>query len=196
MAGTRQDKVFIPLGASNHAARKRSWHDYYATDPAATEMLLDMESFAPLVWEPACGEGHISKVLERRGYRTVSTDLVYRGYGCPEPVDFMRFAADDFDGDIVTNPPYSISLEFVAKALELLRPGRKAAMFLRLLFLEGQARGKFYRLAPPKTVYVSRSRLLCARNGDFQDSASKAVAFAWFVWEKGFMGDPAIKWFN
>jgi hypothetical protein len=191
-----KDKVFAPMGASNHFSGEREELDYYATPPAAVEMLLDAEAFAPLVWEPACGEGHISRVLEKRGHQVVSTDLVYRGYGFQMPVDFLRRPADNFDGDIVTNPPYSMALEFIKKALEILRPGRKAAMFLRLLFLEGQTRGEFFKTAPPKTVYVSRSRLHCARNGDFQAPAHKAVAFAWFVWEKGFAGDPAIKWFN
>lgn len=23
-----------------------------------------------------------------------------------------------------------------------------------------------------------------------------AIAYAWYVWEKGFTGDPVIKWFN
>lgn len=33
-------------------------------------------------------------------------------------------------------------------------------------------------------------------NGDFQSITSSAVAYAWFVWEKGFTGDPVIKWIN
>ena len=42
-----------------------------------------------MVWECACGEGHISKVLESHGYNVVSTDLVYRGYGRLNPCDFL-----------------------------------------------------------------------------------------------------------
>lgn len=64
-------------------------HDYYATEPKATEILLEQERFAPVVWECACGEGHISKVLESHGYDVVSTDLVYRGYGRLNPCDFF-----------------------------------------------------------------------------------------------------------
>lgn len=55
-------------------------HDYYATEPKAVELLLEQETFCPYIWEPACGEGHISKVLARHGYNVHSTDLVYRGY--------------------------------------------------------------------------------------------------------------------
>jgi len=38
-------------------------NDYYATEPKAVELLLEQEKFLPKIWEPACGEGHISKVL-------------------------------------------------------------------------------------------------------------------------------------
>ena len=79
MAGS--SKVFKTLGSSSHTADERAANDYYATDPQAVEMLLALESFAPLIWEPACGEGHISKVLTANGYEVISTDLIYRGYG-------------------------------------------------------------------------------------------------------------------
>ena len=60
MAGSK--KVFATLGSSNHVPEEREAFDYYATDPKAVEMLLELEQFAPVIWEPACGEGHISKV--------------------------------------------------------------------------------------------------------------------------------------
>ena len=74
-------KVFAVLGASNHSTNEREENDYYATDPIAMELLLDIEQFSPEVWECACGEGHLSKVLESRGYHVMSTDLIDRGLG-------------------------------------------------------------------------------------------------------------------
>ena len=193
MAGS--SKVFKTLGSSNHTADERAANDYYATDPQAVEMLLALESFAPLIWEPACGEGHISKVLTANGYEVISTDLIYRGYGEPEPMDFLTETFPDFEGDIITNPPYSAGLEFVERALETVRPGGKVAMFLKVQFLEGKRRGELFAKTPPRTVYISRSRLACAKNGDFSHT-EKAIAYAWYVWAKGFTGDPVIKWFN
>lgn len=195
MAGSK--KVFTTLGSSNHALENREAFDYYATDPKAVEMLLELEQFAPVIWEPACGEGHISKVLQAHGYEVISTDLVYRGFGDPEPLDFLKETLDGFEGDIITNPPYSVGLEFVQRALESIRPGGKVAMFLKVQFLEGQKRGAFFKYTPPpRTVYISRSRLSCAKNGDFERFPDSAIAYAWYVWEKGFTGDPVIKWFN
>ena len=182
MAGSK--KVFTTLGSSNHALENREAFDYYATDPKAVEMLLELEQFAPVIWEPACGEGHISKVLQAHGYEVISTDLVYRGFGDPEPLDFLKETLDGFEGDIITNPPYSVGLEFVQRALESIRPGGKVAMFLKVQFLEGQKRGAFFKDTPPRTVYISRSRLSCAKNGDFERFPDSAIAYAWYVWEK------------
>lgn len=204
-----ETSVYAVLGASSHSAGTRAQDDYYATEPRAMELLLAEEEFAPVIWECACGEGHLSRVLEAHGYKVVSTDLVYRGYGEPEAVDFLNF--DDgfldaegiilnvkggFEGDIITNPPYKYALEFVEKALDLVEPGRKVAMFLKLQFLEGKGRKRFFLENPPRTVYVSSSRLGCAKNGDFEKMPSSAVAYAWFVWEKGFTGNPVIRWIN
>lgn len=74
-------KLFVTLGASSHSNTDREKNDYYATDPVAMELLLDLEQFATDIWECACGAGHLSKVLEKHGYNVTSTDLVYRGYG-------------------------------------------------------------------------------------------------------------------
>lgn len=62
--------------------------------------------------------------------------------------------------------------------------------------LEGKARKKLFASAPPKRIYVSSSRLKCAKNGKFEETGSSAAAYAWFVWEKGYKGDPTIKWIN
>lgn len=194
--GWNMNSIYRTLGASNHTEKEREQHDYYATDPKAMELLLAEEQFAPLIWECACGEGHLSKVLEANGYEVISTDLVYRGFGDSEPLDFLKETLDNFEGDIITNPPYKYALDFVKKALESVQQGRKVAMFLKLQFLEGKSRKQFFLENPPKVVYVSSSRLICAINGEFDKISSSAVAYAWFVWEKGFTGNPIIKWIN
>lgn len=59
-------------------------------------------------------------------------------------------------------------------------------MFLKIQFLEGKERRKLFEEHPPKTVYVSSSRLNCAKNGDFITYPKSAMAYAWYVWEKGY----------
>ena len=109
-------------------------------------------------------------------------------------MDFLK-QTEVFNGDILTNPPYKYAQQFVEKAMEL--TSGKVVMFLKIQFLESKARRKLFEKYPPKHVYVSTSRLRCAMNGDFEKYAkSNAVSYAWYVWEKGFQGEPTIRWFN
>ena len=183
----------LTLGASNHSTGEREENDFYATEPKAVELLLELENFNKKVLEPSCGQGHISKVLVKHGYDVTSRDLIDRGYG--EVADFLQ-TNEKWDGDIITNPPFKCAQEFIEKALSLIPDGNKVAFFLKLQFLEGQGRKDMFLENPPKVVYVSSSRLNCAKNGDFERYHSSSIAYAWFVWEKGYKGEPVIRWFN
>lgn len=191
-----KNSIFKTIGASNHTDKERQAEDYYATSPEAIDKLLSTGvKLSNRVWECACGEGHLSKRLEKYGYSVLSTDLIDRGYGIGD-TDFLN-CSDKWDGDIITNPPYKASLQFCKKALDLVENGRKVFMFLKLTFLEGIERQKFFLENPPKTVYVFSKRILCAKNALFDEmkaGGGSAVAYAWFVWEKGFQGKPEIEW--
>ena len=192
--------IFVCNGASNHTEEDRQVDDYYATEPRATELLLEQEKFSDIIWEPACGGGHMTKVLEEHGYNVISSDIVDRGYPYTQILDFLKVNSKHINHvDIITNPPYKYAKEFVEKALDMSVDGVKVAMFLKLTFLESKARKKLFEKYPPKVVYVSSSRLQCAKNGDFEKygkGVGTAVAYAWFVWEKGYVGEPIIKWIN
>ena len=170
-------------------------YDYYATEPKATEILLENEKFQNVIFEPAAGEGHISKVLKRAGYTVVTSDIVARG----ESLDFIQDFFDIHylsDGvDIITNPPYKYALEFCQHGLSLLKPNGKLALFLKLTFLEGKKRKELFSEYPPKVVYVFSSRVCCGKNGVFNPKEN-AVAYAWFICEQGYKGETVIKWVN
>lgn len=184
--------TFVTLGASNHVEHERQSHDYYATDPKALEKLLEVETFNKDVWECACGEGHLSEVLKSHGYNVYSSDIVKRSYVC-ETVDFLS-NNKKWSGDIITNPPYKYAQEFVEKSLDSISLGHRVAMLLKIQFLEGQKRRKLFDKCPPKIVYVFSERMKCAMNGDFKNTGSSAVAYAWYIWAKGFNGEPTIRW--
>lgn len=184
--------VWKTLGATSHSKGERHHQDFYCTHPSAAEWLLKLEDLGDIL-EPACGMGHLSEVFRKAGKRVTSTDLFPHGYGTT-PVDFFSFT--DWPGDIVTNPPYKLALRFIEHALRIVHDGRKVAMFLKIQFLEGKKRKEFYLKNPPRTVYVSSSRIICSKGGRFKDVSSSAVAYGWFVWVKGFKGDPVLKWFN
>lgn len=190
--------IFVCNGASNHSTSERQVDDYYATEPKALELLLREENFNQSIWECACGGGHLSNLLKAEGYNVKSSDIVHRGFDGTEIIDFLKVAKAN-KRDIITNPPYKYAKEFVEHALDISADGVKIAMFLKLTFLESKSRKELFKKYPPKKVYVSSSRLQCAKNGDFdnyKNSAGTAVAYAWFIWEKGFTGEPRIRWFN
>lgn len=195
---SNKESIYKMIGASNHTEKERQKEDYYATDPIAVELLLDLETFNKDIWECACGEKHLSNVLEKRGFNVRSSDIIKR---CDdiEEYDFLNNENIEWNGDIITNPPYKYAEEFVYKALQIIPTGNKVAMFLRLQFLEGKKRKQLFTNFPPSKVLISSSRIICAKNADFEkmkQGGGSAVAFAWFIWEKGFQGDPIIKWFN
>lgn len=83
--------VFVTTGASNHSSEDREANDYYATDPKAAKLLLQIEHFDKdnEIWECACGEGHMAKVFESEGYRVRATDLIDRNFG-KSGIDFKN----------------------------------------------------------------------------------------------------------
>lgn len=200
MKNNDEKKIFSVIGASNHCAGERAADDYYATDPDALQKLLELEDFSHYIWEPACGGGHLCDVLKEKGYEVRASDIKDRGYPGTEIIDFLTVGKERtgaYRRDIITNPPYSKALEFIEHALDISDEGTKIAFFLKLQFLEGSKRKKFFEDSPPKKIYVSSSRIKCAINGDFDSiTSSSAIAYAWFIWEKGYKGEPCVKWFN
>ena len=145
--------TFKCLGASNHTDHDRQEHDFYATTPEAAEWLLKIESQIDNIWENACGLGHLAEPFRETGKLKAISDLVDRGYS---PEGIMKSYGKDFlkmgkvwKGDIVTNPPYKIALDWVKHSLDLIQEGHYVAMFLKLTFLEGKERKRFFEENPP-----------------------------------------------
>jgi hypothetical protein len=171
----------------------REKDDFYPTPEPATYALLSKERFGADVWEPACGDGAISRVFEAAGHRVVSTDLEDRGFGLPR-VDFLmeqRLLAPQ----IVTNPPFKLAEQFARHAMNL--GAEKLAMLLRLAWLEGTERQRLFESTPLARVHVASRRLSMARGGtDVGKGGGSMIAFAWFVWDRSHEGAPDLSWFD
>lgn len=172
----------------------RGYDDAYSTPDYASIPFLNAHILPSKdVWEPACGSGALSRVLNEAGYTTVDTTLVDYGYGAVG-IDF-RSEKGLRAPTIITNPPFNIVDDFVLHALSL--EPEQACFFLRTRFLEGAKR--YERLLskyPPKYVYQFVERIIF-----FSDAVPKSQqpgwnteAFAWFVWEKGWQGEPRVRW--
>ena len=177
--------------------RGRVENDYYATPPESTQALLNVLELSGSILEPACGEGHISEVLKSNypDSDIVSTDLIDRGYGSGA-INFLEHTYDRTFTNVITNPPFKYMREFVEKSLEISTD--KVIMFGKIQFLEGQRRKEFLENSPLKYVYVFSERQNPMRNGSPVDENGKkwssTMCFAWYVWEKGYQGEPIVRW--
>ena len=171
-------------------SKDREKDDFYPTPPAGTRALLAVEKFSGPIWEPACGRGDISRVLEEAGHVVVSTDLIDRGYGEPKR-DFL-FESESLAPNIITNPPFKLSEEFVRKSLTLTTG--KVAMLLRLAWLEGKQRRELFETTPLARVWVFSGRLNMQRGEIHNGGSGGMMAFAWYVWEHGHEGPASIGW--
>ena len=175
---------------------ERQNEDFYATNPKALYLLLEQLKKDNIklninIWECACGQGHLSNVLIKRGYTVISSDLINRGYG--EVKDFLKVDII-FNGDILTNPPFKLAEEFIKKGMKILTNGNKLILFLKIQFLESKSRYELFKKYPIKYLYVHSSRQLCCRDGAFDKYDSTTQFYAWYIFEKGFKGETILRW--
>lgn len=163
--------------------------DFFPTPAWATRALIDNEKFEGEIWDPACGDGAMARVLEATGCPIIATDLHDRGYGVGG-YDFLRptRTADN----IVTNPPYNCAEGFVTSGVKHAR--RKFALLLRLAFLEGANRAKtIFTDCPPARVWVFSERITFYPSG-VDPKGSGTTAYAWFVWDKNAPNRTELRW--
>lgn len=185
------------FGMGPRLAPNRAAFEFYPTPPEATRALLSVESFEGSIWEPACGMGHIAKVLEASGHSVVATDLARCwGYGSTgrdflaEPVALAKH--------IITNPPYGRGLAdaFVRHALSLTKnTGGKVAMLVAIQSLCHPIRYPFFTAHPPARVYAL-DECHCWPYGD-PSRATKSIAqqrYCWLVWTHERTPHTTLKW--
>lgn len=171
--------------------------DDFPTPPWATRgliehVLADKDALASQTClEPACGEGHMAKVLKEYFAEVRVADAFSYGYG---PVrDFLTYPYEANAVDwVITNPPFRLAEEFVLRALDVARHG--VAILARTVFLESAGRySAIFRDLPPTKFaqFVERVPMV---KGRLDEKASTATGYAWLVWEKGVGGAPRLMW--
>jgi len=158
--------------------------DYYPTSPWATRAFFKYVvynyNFGNMTClEPACGEGHMSKVLKQHFKKVVSSDIADHGYG--EQRDFLSDKFDEFDW-VITNAPYNLALEFTLTALKIAKLG--VAMFTRIQFLEGLLRyNTLIKDNPPAIVAPFVERVHLQKDKIVKNSGSTTL-YCWMVWNQ------------
>ncbi|YBV97546.1 SAM-dependent methyltransferase [Phyllobacteriaceae bacterium JZ32] len=164
--------------------------DYFPTPPWATRAFAEHvmpvimplpDRFACSAYDPACGEGHMSGVLEEYFGQTHASDVF--DYGQPVVADFLDRSAVLPDADwIVSNPPFNLGAEFIRRALECARVG--IAMLVRTQFLEGQDRHRsLFTVRAPDLIAQFVERVPMHR-GRWVVNGKTATSYCWLVWRR------------
>lgn len=167
--------------------------DFFPTPPWATRALVE-SVFDRLgisiehsnVWEPACGQGHMSKVLKEYCHNVLESDVHDYGIGAAvgsfvgQGLDVMASPARlDW---VITNPPFNLAEEFVERAV--CEAKANCALLLRTAWLEGAERWRnIFGRIPPTHVAQFVERVPMTR-GRWDPQASSATAYSWFIWQR------------
>ena len=171
--------------------------DDFPTPPWATraliEHVLENKESTPALrcLEPACGAGHMAKVLKEYFGEVTSSDAYEYGYGGVSDFLLTHYQEAEFDW-VITNPPFRLAEQFVLHAMRIARVG--VAMLARTVFLESVGRYEaIYSIFPPTKFaqFVERVPMV---KGRLDIRATTATGYAWFVWEKGIVGTPKLIW--
>lgn len=105
----------LQLTGGNTVRKDRRELDFYPTPANVTIALMEwmrqrISTFETpcTIWEPACGDGAMVKVLKNYNHSVISTDIQMGQ-------DFLKMPSVVCDA-IITNPPFEFAEDFIRKA--------------------------------------------------------------------------------
>lgn len=176
-------------------ARMEHISDYYRTPVADIEkffsaldnaVTIDMEK---CTLDPASGgdaQNPMSYPVAIHNYYAVPTENIHTVDIREDSLaavkgDYLSMPLDYKPHVIITNPPFNRALEFITKALDDVEDDGYVIMLLRLNFLETKARKDFFDKYMPEYIFVHHKRMSFV-----EGSGTDSVAYAHFVWRKGY----------
>jgi len=163
---------------------KRRAGDFYPTPWAATEAMRRALDLPRAIWEPACGDGALARVLSQHGHIVTCSDINPQMDGAAK-IDFVGSdrpikvkATGGFA--IVTNPPFSLAEAFIRRALSITP---KVALLLKANYWNAASRLPLFAEHPPSRVMPLTFRI------DVTGQGNPTMDVCWYAW--GFDG-PAF----
>lgn len=171
-------------------------YEFYETPAWVTNVLInsvpELHKAGTIVLDPCAGRGAISRaLLEKTPCRVHAIDIdpthdphlaalqkANRRVFQYQIGDFFTYPLRKHPDAIIANPPFSKSMEFATKCLDLVAFGGVVAFLLRLNWLEGIKRYPFHREHPCDLIVLPK-------RPSFTGHGTDATAYAWFVWGKG-----------
>ena len=178
------------------AALEREKDDFYPTPPEPTRAILSAElprlRDYSTIWEPACGNGAMTRELDAVGLRVFASDSVDRGCGATimSFYDFDRASAPATA--ILTNPPFDQCSWGNGKARWLYHAMDEIGADYMALLLPWPFPGAgglrhFWAKHPPARVYLMRWKI------DFTGQGAPPMLNGWFIWDKKHHGETVLR---
>lgn len=173
--------------------RQSGWErrplEKYESPAWVTSALLGFIQAKPgTIWEPACGQGQMVRVLKDQ-FLVLASDI-------DAGTDFLKAQRlpDPAVRGIITNPPYNLAEDFCAHALKLTAPVKGfVAMLLRVDFDSAKTRAHLFRDCPAfakKIVLTKRIAWFVEEDG--KPKASPSYNHCWMIWDHAHVGPPTI----
>ena len=171
--------------------------DDFPTPPWATRALIEhvlggkKRVKSQVCLEPACGSGHMAKVLSEYFGTVKAADIHPYGYGGVHDFLATPHEINGFDW-VITNPPFRLGEDFTLLALKLARRG--VAMLTRTVFIESVGRyDRLFSVNQPSHFAQFTERVPMVK-GRLDRRASTATGYCWLVWDKESSGSTQLVW--
>lgn len=181
----------LNLSATNRKGLARQPHDFYETPSGVVDLVLEELRLGPaydgFVVDPGSGMGAVAEAVARRcplatvqGVE-VQENLVLAcrekgvssvGY---EHADFLKWRPTTLPDLVIGNPPFKHALEFVSKALQIVKPAGRVALLLPQGFRGGHGRYLFHQANPAEEIVI-------VPRPSFNGSGVDSTEYSWFVW--------------
>ncbi len=175
--------------------------DGWYVDPLwCSRRLFQEEQFAPLIWDPFCGQGNVLEGAIANGHRAFGSDI--RDRGATWRVKGAEYESGDFFAmkppvkapfSIVGNPPFNLMQPADERAITL---APKVALLWRLArlvaahWLQGMPLVRVHMLTPrpsmPTGTHIEAGGYV---GGDSHE-------YCWLVFERGYVGAPELGWLS
>ena len=147
--------------------------DDFQTPATAIEPLAPYLNPSWRIWEPSCGKGNIVRALQAKGFQVHGDDIKATPPRC-----FLSHDPPPHDC-VVTNPPYSIKNEFLARCYRL---GNPFALLMPLTTFDSAERQRLFHEKGIQVLFLPRRVKFETPNGK---GSSAWFMTAWFCWQLG-----------
>ena len=174
----------------------RKPRDFYETPEWVTRELTKHVDLPLNIWEPACGNGAMSRVLIQQGYDGTATDSEPGPASGGSKSDFL---VDAWLGTIrtpavVTNPPFQAAQAFVERAIEATRTVQgMVCMLLPSDWDHAAKRRHLFRDCPQFAGRVVLTKRIRWFEGSAEDKGKQPMGnHCWFIWDWSHAGRPWV----